>query len=78
MAFAEGPVKGLFARSIVVIDENGKVRYAKLAAEHTEEPDYDAALATLGMDLDTCVATFTAEHSRPDDFGDPCDDGRAG
>ena len=78
VAFAEGPVKGLFARSIVVIDENGKVLYAQLASEHTEEPDYEAALAVLGMDLDTCVATFTAEHSRADDFGEPCDDGRSG
>ena len=78
VAFAEGPVKGLFARAIVVIDENGKVLYAQLAKEHTEEPDYDTALSALGMDLDTCVASFTAEHSRSDDLGEPCDDGRAG
>ena len=78
VAFAEGPVKGLFARAIVVIDENGKVLYSQLASEHTEEPDYEAALAVLGMDLDACVATFTAEHSRADDFDEPCDDGRAG
>ncbi len=82
VAFAEGPVAGLFARAIVVIDENGKVIFAQLASEHTEEPDYAAALAVLGTPaangLDACVTTATAEHSRADDFGEPCDDGRPG
>ena len=81
VAFAEGPVEGLFARAIVVIDANGKISYAQLASEHTEEPDYDASLAVLSAtadDLDACVTTATAEHSRADDFGEPCDDGRAG
>jgi thiol peroxidase len=81
VAFAEGPVKGLFGRAVVIIDENRKVVYAQLNKEHTEEPDYDAALAALaasGEALDACVTTATAEHSRADDFGEPCDDGRAG
>ncbi len=82
VAFEEGPVAGLFARAIVVIDENGKVIFSQLASEHTEEPDYEAALAVLGAssesDMDTCVVTSTAEHSRADDFDGPCDDGRAG
>lgn len=28
--------------------------------------------------LDVCRASSTAEHSRLDDSGEPCDDGRAG
>jgi thiol peroxidase len=82
VAFAEGPVESLFARAVVVINENGKIRYAQLAAEHTEEPDYAAALAALdaleGVEMDTCTTSATAEHSRPDAFDEPCDDGRAG
>lgn len=81
VTYAEGPLEGLFARSIVIVDENGKVAYSRLNAEQTEEPDYDSALAVLaasGADLDACVMTSTAEHSRADDFDEPCDDGRAG
>lgn len=81
VTYAEGPLEGLFARSIVMIDENGKVFYSQLNAEQTEEPDYDSALAVLsggGDELDTCVVTSTAEHSRADDLDEPCDDGRAG
>jgi thiol peroxidase len=43
----DGPFKGLFARSVVVIDENGKVIYNQLVPEIADEPDYDAALAVL-------------------------------
>jgi hypothetical protein len=81
VTYTEGPLEGLFARSIVVIDENGKVIYSQLNSEQTEEPDYDSALAALtasGAELNACVTTATAEHSRADDFGEPCDDGRAG
>ena len=28
--------------------------------------------------LDACQKSSTAEHSRFDDFGEPCDDGRSG
>lgn len=44
----EGPLAGLFARAVVVIDESGKVIYTELVPEIAEEPDYDAALAALG------------------------------
>ncbi len=43
----DGPMAGLYARSIVVVDENGKVVYTQLVPETVEEPDYDAALAAL-------------------------------
>jgi hypothetical protein len=29
-------------------------------------------------DLPACEVSATAEHARMDDFGEPCDDGRAG
>ena len=44
----ESPLKGLLARSVVVLDANNKVLYTQLVPELTEEPDYDRALAALG------------------------------
>jgi thiol peroxidase len=43
----DGPLKGLYARSVVVADENGKVEYTELVPEITQEPDYDRALEAL-------------------------------
>ncbi|MEI6047359.1 MAG: thiol peroxidase [Bacteroidota bacterium] len=43
----DGPLAGVYARSIVVVDETGKVTYTQLVPEITQEPDYDAALAAL-------------------------------
>jgi thiol peroxidase len=43
----DGPLKGLTARAVVVLDENDKVKYSQLVPEIKNEPDYDAALATL-------------------------------
>ena len=37
----DGPLKGLLARSVVVIDGDGKVVYTELVPEITQEPDYD-------------------------------------
>lgn len=42
-----GPLQGLCARSVVVLDENDQVIYSQLVPEITEEPDYAAALAVL-------------------------------
>ena len=44
---ADGPLKGLMARAVVVIDENGKVRYTQLVSEVSNEPDYEAALQAV-------------------------------
>ena len=44
---SDGALKGLFARSVVVVDENGKVVYNQLVNEITEEPDYQAALKAI-------------------------------
>ena len=43
----EGPLKGLYARSVVVIGKDGKVKGSQLVEEMTNEPDYDAAEALL-------------------------------
>ena len=43
----DGPLAGVGARAVVVIDENDKVIYAQLVPEIKDEPDYDAALAAL-------------------------------
>lgn len=43
----DGPLKGLLARSVVVIDTDGTVRYAQMVEEITNEPDYKAALSVL-------------------------------
>ncbi|TNF36135.1 MAG: thiol peroxidase [Deltaproteobacteria bacterium] len=42
-----GPLAGLAARSVVVIDETGTVKYTQLVPEIVTEPDYDAALAAI-------------------------------
>ncbi|MCU0459139.1 MAG: thiol peroxidase [Bacteroidales bacterium] len=43
----DGPMAGLYARTIVVIDEKGNVVYTELVPEIAQEPDYDSALAAL-------------------------------
>ncbi len=41
----DGPLAGLTARAVVVIDGSGRVAYAQLVPEIADEPDYDSALA---------------------------------
>ena len=47
VTFVTGPLTGLLSRSVVVIDEDGMVVYTQQVAETADEPDYDAALASL-------------------------------
>ncbi|MGL6020924.1 MAG: thiol peroxidase [Gibbsiella quercinecans] len=47
VAIAAGPLAGLTARAVVVLDGQDKVIYSELVNEITNEPDYDAALAAL-------------------------------
>lgn len=44
---ADGPMAGLTARAVVVLDAEDKVRYTQLVSEVAEEPDYEAALKAL-------------------------------
>lgn len=39
--FVDGPLRGLFARALVVIDKEGKVLGTSLCEQVTDEPDYD-------------------------------------
>ena len=43
----DGAFTGLYARSLVVVDENGIVTHSQLVPEIAQEADYDAALAAL-------------------------------
>lgn len=43
----DGPMKGLLARAVLVLDEQGKVLHAQLVPEIVQEPDYDGALGVL-------------------------------
>ncbi|MBI9032450.1 thiol peroxidase [bacterium] len=43
----DGPMAGLMARSVVIINEEGKVTYTELVPEIVQEPDYNSALASL-------------------------------
>lgn len=45
---ADGPLAGLAARAVLVLDETNKVVYAELVPEIGQEPNYDAALAAIG------------------------------
>ena len=43
----DGPLAGLLARAVVVLDENRRVLYQQLVEEITNEPDYEAAITVL-------------------------------
>lgn len=77
-----GPVAGLLARSVMVLDREGQVAYTQQVDELSEEPDYEKALAALAATdqepLPVCTASFSAEDARGDGSDEPCDDGRAG
>ncbi len=45
--YIDGPIKGLHARAVVVVDEAGKVLYTEQVAEASDEPNYTAALEAL-------------------------------
>lgn len=45
----DGPLNGLYARAVIILDENHHVIYSELVTEVTEEPNYEAAMATLAV-----------------------------
>jgi thiol peroxidase len=47
VAITDGPLKGLLARAVIVVDAQGKVLHAELVSEIANEPDYQAALGVL-------------------------------
>jgi len=44
----DGPLAGLMARAVVVLDANDRVLHAELVPEIGQEPNYEAALKALG------------------------------
>ena len=45
---ADGPLAGLCARAVMVINPNGAVAHTQLVGEITTEPDYDSAMKEIG------------------------------
>lgn len=43
----DGPLSGLLARAVLVVNEEGKVSYIELVPEITQEPNYDKALEAV-------------------------------
>jgi len=44
----DGPLAGITARAVVVLDADNRVTYTQLVPEIVQEPDYEAALKALG------------------------------
>lgn len=45
----DGPLRGLLARAVIALDEKATVIYAEQITEITEEPNYQAMIAQLGL-----------------------------
>ena len=45
LTITNGPLSGLLARAIVIVDKNGTVIYTELVPEIAQEPDYTSALS---------------------------------
>ncbi len=80
----QGPLTGLLARAVIILDKKGVVRYSKLVEELTNEPNYLEALDALkhigeegGENMEVCTQSNTAEHSRSMNADEPCKDGRS-
>lgn len=49
---ADGPLAGMFARAVVVMDENNTVVHHEHIEDILTEPDYESALRALGISVD--------------------------
>lgn len=81
LRMVDGPLAGLLARAVIILDETGTVRYTQLVPEIAQEPDYEAVFAALKnamAETDACLQSETAEQARASSSDEPCDDGRAG
>jgi thiol peroxidase len=47
LEIVDGVLAGLHSRSVIVVDENGMVSYTEQVPEIANEPNYEAALASL-------------------------------
>lgn len=48
VGMVDGALSGLLARAVIVLDTDGTVLHSQLVPEIADEPDYDAAIASLG------------------------------
>lgn len=48
----EGPLAGMFARAVVVLDENNTVVHHEHIEDISSEPDYRGAFRALGIEID--------------------------
>jgi len=48
VTMTDGSMRGLLARSVVVVDTDGSVIYTQVVPDIGTEPDYDTAVAALG------------------------------
>ncbi len=81
LRITDGPLAGLLARAVIILDESGIVRYTQLVPEIVQEPDYEAVFSALkdaAAETDFCRYSETPEHVRGASPDEPCDDGRAG
>lgn len=47
LEMVDGALKGLHSRCVIVLDENGIVKYTEQVSEIVDEPNYEAALKSL-------------------------------
>jgi thiol peroxidase len=47
LEIVDGPMAGLLARAVIIIDADGKIIYRQLVEDIVQEPDYKAALKAL-------------------------------
>ncbi len=47
LEIADGPLKGLCSRAIIILDANNKVIYTEQVADIVNEPNYEAAIKNL-------------------------------
>jgi thiol peroxidase len=47
MLLVDGPLKGLLARGVIIVNEAGKIIYSELVSDIAEEPKYEAVFASL-------------------------------
>jgi hypothetical protein len=50
----------------------------EINADESQIPECCGKAMKPAEELKACGLSATAEHSRPDDFEEPCDDGRSG
>lgn len=48
LKLVDGPLDGLLSRAVVVIGQDGTVKYTEQVAEVTNEPNYDNAITAIG------------------------------